>query len=61
MQEHGAWDVVNRKKIKFEPYNDIVDQEFSQFNENSIKSQDRHRQIQTNETPEAKYLNANDS
>ena len=53
--------MVNRNKIKFEPYNDIVDQEFCQFNENWIKSQDRHSQIQTNETPEAKYPNENDS
>ena len=44
LQEHGVWDVVNRKKIKFEPYGVLVDQGFSQFNENSINKQDPHGQ-----------------
>ena len=29
-------DLVNRNKIKFEPYSDLVDQVFSQFNDNSF-------------------------
>ena len=33
LQEQGLQDVVNRNKIKFKPYGDLVDQTFSQFNE----------------------------
>ena len=32
--------VVNRNKMNFEPYRDLDDQAFSQFNENSINNQD---------------------
>ena len=35
LQEQGVQDVVNRKKINFEPYGDLADQAFSQFNMNS--------------------------
>ena len=61
LQEQGVQDVVNRNKIKFEPYRDLVDQAFSQFNENSINNQDPHSQIKNDETSEAEYLNENDS
>ena len=61
LQEQGVQDVVNRNKIKFEPYSGLVDQAFSQFNENSINNQDPHSQIENDETPEAEYLNENDS
>ena len=40
MQEQGVQGVVTGNKIKFEPYGDLVDQAFSQFNENSINNQD---------------------
>ena len=46
LQDQGVQDFVNRNKIKFEPYNDLVDQAFSQFNENSINNQDPHSQIE---------------
>ena len=46
LQEQGVQDVVNRNKIKFEPYGDLVDQVFSQFNENSINNQDPHSQTE---------------
>ena len=61
LQEQGVQDVVNRNKIKFEPYGNLVDQVFSQFNENSINIQDPHSQIENDETPEAEYPNENDS
>ena len=61
LQEQGVQDFVNRNKIKFEPYGDLVDQAFSQFNENSINNQDPHSQIENDETPEAEYDNENDS
>ena len=61
LQEQGVQDVVNSNKIKFEPYGDLVDQVFSQFNENSINNQDPHSQIENYETPEAEYPNENDS
>ena len=48
-------------KPKLEPYGDLVDQAFSQFNENSINNQDPHSQIENEETQEAEYPNENDS
>ena len=57
LQEQGVQDVVNRNKIKFEPYGDLVDQAFSQFNENSINNKDPHSQIENDETPEAEHPN----
>ena len=61
LQEQGVQDVVNRSKIKFEPYGDLVDQAFSQFNENSINNQDPQCQTENDETPEAQYPNENES
>ena len=61
LQEQGVKDVLNRNKINFEPYGDLVDQTFSQFNENSINKQDPHSQIENDKTPEAEYANGNDS
>ena len=48
-------------KTKFEPYGDLVDQAFSQPNENSITNQDPHSQIEKDETPGTEYLLENDS
>ena len=42
LQQQGVQYVVNRNKIKFEPYGDLVDQAFSQFNEISINNEDPH-------------------
>ena len=61
LQEKGVQDVANRNKIKFEPYGDLVDQVFSQFNENPINNQDPHSQIESDETPVAEYPNEDDS
>ena len=61
LQEVAVQDVVNRNKIKFKPYDDLVNQVFSQFNENSINDQDSHSQIENYETPRAEYPNGNDS
>ena len=36
----GIQDVVNRDKISFGSYGDLVDRAFSQFNENYISNQD---------------------
>ena len=60
-QEQGVEDDVNRNKIKFEPYGDLVDQGFSQFNKNSINNQEPHNQIENDETLGAEYPNENDS
>ena len=61
MQKQGFQDVVNRNKIKFESYGELVDQAFSQSNESSINNQDQHSQIRNDETPEAEHPNENDS
>ena len=61
LQEQRVQDVRNRNKIKFEPYGDLVDQAFSQFNVNYIKNQDSHSQIENDETTGAEYPNENDS
>ena len=61
LQEQGVQDVVNRNKIKFEPHGGLIDQAFSQFNENSTNNKDPHSQIQNNQTSEAEYANQNDS
>ena len=34
LEEQGFQDDVNRSKVKLEPYGDLTDQAFSQFNEN---------------------------
>ena len=60
LQEQGVQDVVNRNKIKFEPYGYLLDQAFSQFNENSINNQDSHSQIENDEIPGTEYPNEND-
>ena len=61
LQEEGVQDVVNINKIRFEPYGDLVDQAFSQFNENLINNQDPHSQIENDETPGPEYPNESDS
>ena len=48
-----------QEQNKFEPYGDLVDQTFSQFNENYINNQDSHSQIENDETPGAEYTNEN--
>ena len=47
-------------KIKLEPFGDLLDQAFSQFNQKSITNQDPLSQAENDETPGAKYLNEND-
>ena len=54
LQEEGVQYVVNLNKMKSEPYRDLVDQMFQQFNENLINNQDPHSQIENDETPGAK-------
>ena len=61
LQEQGVQDVVNKNKIKFEPYGDLVDQAFPLFHENSINNQDPHSQTENDKTPQAEYPNENDS
>ena len=55
LQEQGVQDVVNRNKTKFEPNGDLIDQAFSQCNENSINNQDPHSQTENGEKPGAEY------
>ena len=40
LQEQGVQDVVSINKIKFEPYGDLVDEEYSRLNEILINIQD---------------------
>ena len=61
LQEQAFQDVVHIKKIKFEPYSDLVDQAYSNFNETLINNQDPHSQSENNERPGAEYSNENDS
>ena len=61
LQEQRVQVVKNRNKIRFEPNSDLVDQAFSQFNENYINNQDSHNQIENHETTEADYPNENNS
>ena len=61
LQKQGVQYVVNRNKMNFEPYGDLDNQAFSQFNENSINNQDPQSLIENDETPEAEYPNENDS
>ena len=61
MKLRRVQDGINRNKIKFEPYDDLVDQAFSAFNENSFNNQDQHSQIENYETPEVEYPNEIDS
>ena len=59
--QEGVQDVVTRNNISFEPYGYLVDQAFSQINENYIKNEDSHSQIEHDETPGVEYPNENDS
>ena len=52
LQEEGVQDVVHINKMKFELYGDLVDQAFSQFNENLINNQDPHSQIESDSEKE---------
>ena len=61
LQEKEVQAVINISKINFEPYADLVDQTSSQFNEDSISTQDPHSQNKNDETQGAKYSNENDS
>ena len=60
LQKEQFQDVINIKKIKFEPYGDLVDQAFVKFNENLISNQDPHGKIQNDEKPEVEYPNESD-
>ena len=46
LQEQGVQNVVNIKKMKSEPYCDVVDQVYSKFNETLINNQDPRGQIE---------------
>ena len=51
----------HKKKIKFETYGGLIDQAFSQFNENLMNNQDPHSQTENDETPGAEYPNESQS
>ena len=46
LEEQGVQDVIHVKKIKFEPYGDLVDQACSKFNETLIINENPHSQIE---------------
>ena len=54
LQEDGFQNVPNINKIKFEPYGDFVNQDFSQYNQNLVNNQDPNIQIENDETPGGK-------
>ena len=60
LHEQGIQGVINRTKIKFEPYGDLVNQAFSEFNENSINNHDPHNETENDESQEAEYPSEND-
>ena len=47
--------------MKFDPYHDLVDQTFLQFNDNLINNQDPQNQIENKEKLVAKYPKESDS
>lgn len=47
--------------MKFDPYDDLVDQTFWQFNDNLINNQDPQNQIENKEKLGAKYPKESDS
>ena len=47
--------------MKFDPYHDLVDQTFLQFNDNLINNQDPQNQIENKEKLGAKYPKESDS
>ena len=51
LQEQGVQDIINMKKMKFDPYGDLVDQAFYQFSENSVNKHDPHIHIEKDEVP----------
>ena len=59
LQEQGVQNVINRNKIKFEPYGHSFDQNLSQFNENSINNQGLLIQIENDEATAAEDTEAN--
>ena len=61
LQQQGFHDVVNRNKIKFEPYGDLAGQAFSEFIENSINIEGSHSQIETDEAPGVECPNKSDT
>ena len=44
----------------FEPYDDLIDQTFSQFNETLIINKDPRSQTENDKTPGVEYSNEND-
>ena len=56
----GVQDSVNINKMKFESYGELVDQAFSQFNENLISNQYPHSQTK-NDEKEGKCPNENNT
>ena len=49
----GVQNVVNRNKIKFEPYSNLADEAYSRYNAKMLESQDSFTQIENDETGEA--------
>ena len=49
----GVQNVVNRNKIKFEPYSNLADEAYSRYNAKMLESQDPFTQIENDETGEA--------
>ena len=59
LQEQGVQNVINRNKVKFEPDGDLFEQNFSQFNENSINNQGPLIQIENDEATGAEDTETN--
>ena len=61
LQEEEVQVVVNKNKMEFVLYCDLISQAFLQFNENLINNQSPHSQIKNDELPRAEHPNEKDS
>ena len=61
LQEEEVQVVVNKNKMEFVLYCDLISQAFLQFNENLINNQSPHSQIKNDELPGAEHPNEKDS
>ena len=54
-------EIVNNNIQKFEPFADLVDEAFANYNENLVNNQDAYGQIENDETQQPSFENINDN
>ena len=52
LQDQGEQDIINMKKMKFDPYSDLVDQALYQFSGNSVNTQYPYSHTEKDEIPQ---------